>query len=100
MPTYTVSRVSLFSDNATEVDPFGWNFLSVSIPASFKQFYAQLAAAPFINEATRPTFFTHEFIDQANAVLNLGDLGLYGIPFPRVTRSTSDPLKTTFPFTP
>jgi hypothetical protein len=70
MPTYTVNRVSLFSDNATEVDPFGWNFFSGTIPANFKQ------------------------------EIKLGDLGLYGIPFPRVTRSTSDPLKTTFPFTP
>jgi hypothetical protein len=100
MPTYTVHRVSLLSDNATEVDLFGWSFFSADIPKNFKQFLTQPAAAPVINEATAPTFYSHDHMLEPNEKLDLGDLGLYGIPFPRVTRSTSDPLKTTFPFTP
>lgn len=121
MPTFTVHRLSLNQDNSTEVDLFGFSFFSAQIPSGVKSFLEQLSAAPFVNSvvaAGRILFFDqllaaplinsaipaaavgHDHSNEPNVQLNLGDLGLYGVPFPRVTRSTSDPLKTTFPFTP
>ena len=100
MPTFTVHILSLNQDNATEVALFGFSFFSAQFPSGVKQFLSQLTAAPLINSAIPAAAVGHDHYNEPNVRLNLGDLGLYGVPFPRVTRSTSDPLKTTFPFTP
>jgi hypothetical protein len=97
MPTYTVDRFSRYSDDATEIDFFGFNFLSGTYPSNYFRPGTEQLNAPFVSAATA---IGHDHANDRGILLDIGDMAVYGIPTPRVTRSTSDPLRTTFPFTP